>query len=48
MSEQRAITKSFDTQMAESRLFRGSLGDDVRLGTYKAILRQTRIKEEAE
>jgi predicted RNA binding protein YcfA (HicA-like mRNA interferase family) len=24
----------------------GHLGDDVRPGTYKAILRQTRIKEE--
>jgi predicted RNA binding protein YcfA (HicA-like mRNA interferase family) len=26
----------------------GQLGDDVRPGTYKAILRQTRIKEEPE
>jgi len=25
----------------------GRLGDDVRPGTYKAILRQTKIKEEA-
>jgi predicted RNA binding protein YcfA (HicA-like mRNA interferase family) len=26
----------------------GKLGDDVRPGTYKAILRQTKIKEESE
>jgi len=26
----------------------GQLGDDVRPGTYKAILRQTKIKEELE
>jgi predicted RNA binding protein YcfA (HicA-like mRNA interferase family) len=26
----------------------GSLGDDVRPGTYKAILRQTKIKEETQ
>jgi predicted RNA binding protein YcfA (HicA-like mRNA interferase family) len=26
----------------------GKLGDDVRPGTYRAILRQTRIKEESE
>jgi len=26
----------------------GSLGDDVRPGTYKAILRQIKIKEEAQ
>ena len=26
----------------------GQIGDDVRIGTYKAILRQTRMKEELE
>jgi predicted RNA binding protein YcfA (HicA-like mRNA interferase family) len=26
----------------------GQLGDDVRPGTYKAILRQTKLKEESE
>lgn len=26
----------------------GQLGDDIRPGTYKAILRQTRIKEESQ
>jgi predicted RNA binding protein YcfA (HicA-like mRNA interferase family) len=26
----------------------GKLGDDVRPGTYKAILKQTKIKEESE
>jgi len=26
----------------------GKLGDDVRPGTYRAVLRQTRIKEESE
>jgi hypothetical protein len=42
------IIAYFGTQTVGSRWSRGKLGDDVRPGTYKAILKQTKIKEEPE
>ena len=41
-----ATTGFFGIAVAGRRWCRASFGDDVRPGTYKAILRQTRIKED--